>query len=267
MGGKAWCCGGSTGSGGGLTSITTADSPTVDLEGDGSAGAPLTATVKVHPFEPNGLTADAMGLVVRPSGDAGNALGIGSDGNLFVPTPTDTTTLVPVTGGAPAPVDPNGARSVDIDVAETGPDQWSIGARLSPVWGQSALSGVSPGTTGAWVLGAQLAVPENGVYLVEAFVDATANVFYSRASADYYINGGLFVNDAQIKTGAAVVNSWSFPSGTTVTLAASGTVTLTQRLQLTAGQLVQAKVAGSGTYFTGDGFGALASVAFNKISD
>lgn len=248
MGAKAWCCGGGSGGGGGLTSITTADSPTVDLEGDGSAGAPLTAAVKV-------------------SADTGNQLRPGSDGALFVPTPLDTTTLLGVAGGAPAPVDPSGARSVDIDVAETGPDQWSVGARLSPAWGQTSLTGVSPGTTGAWVLGPQLAVPENGIYLVEAFIDATANVFYSRASADYYIAGGLFVNDAQIKTGAAVVNSWSFPSGTTVTFAASGTVTLTQRLQLTAGQMVQAKVAGSGTYWTGDGFGALASVAYNKISD
>jgi hypothetical protein len=244
--------------------VTTADTATVDLSGDGTAGAPISAAVLVAP-EPNGIEASASGLLVAPSAQAGNTLGIGSDGRLYVPTPADTTNVVPAVGGAPAPV--GTARSVDIDVTEGPADTFTVGARLSPVWGQSSLSGVTSAGSGTWSLGQQLAVPEDGIYLVEAYIDATANVYYSRASADYWISGGLFVNDVQIKAGAAVVNNWSFPSGTAVSFAASGTITLTQRMQLTAGQLVQAKVNYSGTYFTGDGFGASASVAYNKISD
>jgi hypothetical protein len=265
MAGKAWCCGGSsTGGGGGLTSITTADSTTVDLEGDGSTGAPLTATVKVHPFEPNGLTADPLGLLVRPSGDAGNTLGIGSDGNLFVPTPPETT-VAPVAGGAPAPV--GTARSVDVDVVEGPADTFTVGARLSPPWAQGGLTPVSSAGMGVWNLGAELVVPEDGVYLIEAFVDGYAGVLYPRSTADYTIVGAVGVDGTRLKAGVVMSYSYNLTAPAVMGGPETGAVTFTYRMQLAAGQRVQGWVQFNGTYVSGDGLSSNVAVAFNKISD
>ncbi|TDC31385.1 hypothetical protein E1211_22645 [Micromonospora sp. 15K316] len=87
MGGKAWCCGGGGSSGGGggtggLTAVTVADTNTVDLEGNGTSGAPITARVILSP-DPNGADETPNGVLVAPSADAGNALTFGSDGRLY----------------------------------------------------------------------------------------------------------------------------------------------------------------------------------------
>ncbi|MER7742307.1 hypothetical protein ABTX34_29000 [Streptomyces sp. NPDC096538] len=111
MAGKMWCCGGSSGSGGGsggLAAVATEDTPTVTLTGDGTAGSPLQAEVKVEPFEPNGLEISGLGLRVRPSDDAGNAIGIGSDGRLFVPESSGGTPTVVQGDGMTATVTGSG---------------------------------------------------------------------------------------------------------------------------------------------------------------
>jgi hypothetical protein len=261
LAGKAWCCGGGSGGGGGLTAVTTADTPTVDLEGDGSADAPLTAAVLLA-AAPNGLQEAADGLLVAPSADAGNTLAIGGDGRLFVPTP-QATTVAPVDAGAPTPVGSD--RSVAIDVTQSPAGTWNVGARLAPPWGQSPQATAAVGA--GWSLTAELTVPETGIYVIEAFVQGTANVFYGRASADYYILGGLGVDGAVVKSAVACENSWTLACGNVMSFNQDGSVTLALRQQLNAGQKVQAFVNASGTYVNGDGYGASASLAFNKISD
>ncbi|MEV6738721.1 hypothetical protein AB0N14_18020 [Streptomyces sp. NPDC051104] len=70
------------------TALQAADTNTVDttVSGTGTAADPyvVKSDVIVAP-EPNGLEATASGLLVAPSGDAGNQLAMGSDGRLFVP--------------------------------------------------------------------------------------------------------------------------------------------------------------------------------------
>ncbi|MGW2074275.1 hypothetical protein ACWCPK_38565 [Streptomyces sp. NPDC001953] len=72
----------------GSTALASADTNTVDttVTGTGTAGDPYTieADVIVAP-EPNGVEAGPDGLLVAPSADAGNQLGFGADGRLFVP--------------------------------------------------------------------------------------------------------------------------------------------------------------------------------------
>lgn len=255
-----WCCGG--GGGGGLAAVTVQDTPTVDLEGDGTAGNALLATVNVA-AEPNGLEVAPDGLLVAPSADAGNVLAMGGDGRLYVPTPVDTTSVVGVTGGAPAPV--SSARSVDIDVTEGPADTFTVGARLSPQWGQSGQLGVSSGGDGVWTPGQQLVVPEAGVYLVEAYVTGEANVNNPRASAHYGIRGRLVAGGANRREGTAV--QISYTQADALQSFNSGTATLTWRGELNAGAVVQVFVQYSGVYFAGDGLGASAFVAYQKISD
>jgi len=265
MAGKMWCCGGSsTGGGGGLTSITTADSTTVDLEGDGSAGAPLTATVKVHPFEPNGLTADPLGLIVRPSGDPDNAIGIGSDGNLFVPTPTDTTTVTGIAGTAPAPV--STTRSVDVDVTPDGAGGFQVGARLSPVWAQTGRVGMATVVSGTEGMITSLVVPEDGVYFMEASIEGIANIVSSVPSAERYVIGRLKVDGATMRQAHAMLNQFSTVDPES--RFATSTVTLTWRRQLSAGQAIEAwALPFYDANGFGDGFGAAAALGYHKISD
>jgi len=73
---------------GGTAAVAVDDSPTVDLEGDGTPGTPITAAVRL-------------------SGDVGNTLTAGSDGGLYVPTLphgiatlTTALNLVPTASGA-----------------------------------------------------------------------------------------------------------------------------------------------------------------------
>jgi hypothetical protein len=133
--------------------VATTDTATVNLEGDGTAGAPLTATVKVFPFEPNGLTAHPLGLIVQPSGDAGNTLATGSDGNLFVPA-----------GGAPLTVEDS--PTVDLTITPSGalradviPGSVTIPTVYAPTneYRSTALPPTYSGVT----------IPEDGVWAVQ----------------------------------------------------------------------------------------------------
>ncbi|WP_280866576.1 hypothetical protein [Streptomyces sp. SAI-127] len=245
--------------------MATTDTATVDLSGDGTAGAPLTAAVKVQGPEPNGLSAGPLGLVVRPSADAGNALTIGADGDLFVPPPAPSATVAPVTGGAPAPV--GTARSVDIDVTESPAHTFNVGARLSPPWAQGGLQSVVSAGMGQWNLGQELAVPEDGVYLIEAFVTGYAGILYPRATADYSVVGAVGVDGTRLKEGVVMQNAYTLSAPAAMSNFETGAATFTFRQQLTAGQKVQGWVQFNGTYVGGDGLAGSVSVAFNKISD
>jgi hypothetical protein len=217
----------------------------VDLEGDGSAGAPLTATV-------------------LRSADAGNTLTTGTDGALFVPTPADTTIVTGITGGAPAPV--STTRSVDVDVTPNGVGGFQVGARLSPVWAQTGRVGMAtvvPGTEGMIT---QLIVPENGVYYMEAAIEGIANIVSSVPSAERYVIGRLKVDGATMRQAHAMINQFS--TADPESRFAISTVTLTWRRQLLAGQAIQAwALPFYNANGFGDGFGAAAALGYHKIGD
>ncbi|MEZ0073614.1 hypothetical protein [Planotetraspora sp. GP83] len=111
------------------------------------------------------------GTALRTDPSACNALTRGASG-LLVPR-TVLTGIAP--GGAVST-----QRSVDVDVtapaAGSCPETWTVGARLTPVSGQTSgavsLDG-SPANTWVPVTGAQLVLPEAGVYEVIADVQGS----------------------------------------------------------------------------------------------
>ncbi|MEC3995159.1 hypothetical protein VSR01_17115 [Actinacidiphila sp. DG2A-62] len=270
MGAKMWCCGGgssSGGGGGGLAAVTVQDTPTVDLEGDGTAGNALLATVNLA-ADPNALEVAPDGLLVAPSAQAGNALALGSDGRLYVPTPTDTTNVVPVTGGAPVPA--GTARSVDIDVTEGPADTFAIGARLSPAYGQGSEGSAFYGSValGVPVQLSTVTVPEAGVY--EVFVDARAVMNMGGGIARNAFDAGL---TAQLRVNSTVVLDrpvlvFSYSTADSFFTAQSASTLLRARVALNSGDTVQAYGAVAGTTFqSGDAVGVVATVSYVKISD
>ncbi|KAA9379618.1 hypothetical protein F5972_08150 [Microbispora cellulosiformans] len=106
-------------------------------------------------------------------------------------------------------VAPGGAlgtdRSVDIDVqapaAGSCPETWTVGARLTPVAGQT--SGVvaldaSPANTWVPVTGAQLVLPEAGLY--EVIADVQCSIGWSAGVGNAIIDAQIF----DVTAGAAV---------------------------------------------------------------
>ncbi|MGW2951503.1 hypothetical protein [Streptomyces eurythermus] len=94
-------------------------------------------------------------------------------------------------------------RSVDVDVTETPgcPDAWAVGARLTPFSGQT--TGVvsldaSPANTWVPVTGAQLVLPEPGVYEVTA--DVQCSIGWSAGVSNAIIDAQIF----NVTVGAAV---------------------------------------------------------------
>ncbi|MGX1301337.1 hypothetical protein RKD35_002825 [Streptomyces albogriseolus] len=283
MAGKMWCCGGGSSSGGGsgdgLAAVTVQDTPTVDLEGDGTAGNALLATVNLA-AEPNALEVAPDGLLVAPSADAGNGLTLGSDGRLYAAAAAGGAVDVQgVTGSAPTPVDPAGARSVDVDVAEGPPGTFSVGARLSPVWGEIGplnLSGTDlthPINTATSMPGASFTAPEPGIYEVTAKISAQVRDS-APSPAPHLVEmfGYLRRNGTILGTGYVLSNYWYEVAGTRL-LSNAGTLTLTQRVQLAAGDTTDIGFTwwATGTVAAPDGshgsFSINASLGYHKISD
>ncbi|CAL9538029.1 hypothetical protein [Streptomyces sp. enrichment culture] len=119
--------------GGAAEPLVTEDSTCIAFTGDGTAGSPLTATPIVDPAPGNALSCGPDGLMVtpgavscddvrpclsagdgiaydpgtgeisaRPSTDAGNVLGFGTDGGLLVPGPEPLATECGLTGDGSA---------------------------------------------------------------------------------------------------------------------------------------------------------------------
>lgn len=88
-------------------------------------------------------------------------------------------------------------RSVDIDItppaAGACPETWTIGARLTPVSGQtSGAVGIQGSPFDTWipVTGAQLTIPEAGVY--EVIADVQGGVIMNGSVSNAYLQARLF---------------------------------------------------------------------------
>jgi hypothetical protein len=128
----------------------------------------------------------SSGAALRLDPAACNALSKTASG-LLVPR-TVLTGIAP--GGAVSTM-----RSVDVDVTETPgcPDAWAVGARLTPVSGQASgavgLDG-SPANTWVPVPGAQLVLPEAGVYEVGA--DFQGSIAWAAGVSNAIIDARIF---------------------------------------------------------------------------
>jgi hypothetical protein len=272
MAGKAWCCGGGTsGSSGGGEPLVTENSATATLTGAGTAADPLVATAVVAPFEPNGLTAAGNGLVVRPSDDANNALIIGSDGDLYVPAAEDVISVVPVTpDGDFNPVSTE--RSVNVDVVESPPGTFTVGARLSVPWGDTGVIGHDPNPfDGTWRTGVTAVIPETGIYDVDCYFHGYIGVLFPRTTADYGIDAGLAIDGTRVRASTLLRTGFSASDGTGAAVALSlywvNNSTYVWRGQLNAGQTLTSTFLTSGTYVSGDGVTVQSQLSWHKISD
>ncbi|MEH0579125.1 MULTISPECIES: hypothetical protein [Streptomyces] len=88
-------------------------------------------------------------------------------------------------------------RSVDVDVtappADACPETWMIGARLTPVSGQTSGSvglGAAPFDTWTTVTGAQLTLPEAGLY--EVVADVQGGVIMTGSVSNAWLQARLF---------------------------------------------------------------------------
>jgi hypothetical protein len=107
-------------------------------------------------------------------------------------------------------------RSVDIDVADTGgancPDTWTVGARLTPVYGNAAGTNRSLPVNGEWTpTDCVVTLPEAGVYRVTGMavgqICATA-----RFSTNLWISFGLQRDDSIVLAGYGLVqHQYGFP--------------------------------------------------------
>jgi hypothetical protein len=112
----------------------------------------------------------------------------------------------------------------------------------------------------------ELTVPEAGVYYLEAFIEGTANISSSVASAERYVVGRLKIDGVTQVSSHAVMNQFS--TADPESRFAITSVTIPLRRQLTAGQRIQAwALPFYDANNFGDGFGARAMVGFHKISD
>lgn len=216
-----------TSSGGGLTAVATQDTPTVDMSGDGTAGAPITA-------------------VVNRSTDAGNTLTVGSDGALYVPTPTDTTNVVGINPGTAVST----SRSVDIDVVEGPADTFTVGARLTPVWGTVTGGGTSrveniPNNSTA-PLAETFVAPEPGVYSItvdtagELTSGPAKNTILDIVSSYLTLNGAVVSNT----TRQLAYMDWGYqPDTVTNRSTDQGNGSATVQLQLNAGDTIGVRIA------------------------
>ncbi|MEU1180645.1 hypothetical protein ABZ464_23895 [Streptomyces sp. NPDC005820] len=135
-------------------------------------------------------------------------------------------------------------RSVDIDITPPAdgacPETWTVGARLTPVFGQiSGSVGLHTAAFDVWtaVTGAQLTLPEAGVY--EVIADVQAGLITVGTVNNAYMQTRLF----DVTAGAMVL----LTARTVVFFSATPAVGVTHTIQATASASALYQVAGPTT--------------------
>ncbi|TDC31383.1 hypothetical protein E1211_22635 [Micromonospora sp. 15K316] len=151
--------------------------------------------------------------------------------------------------------------------------------RLSTVWGEIGpvvLSGTDltyPINTGTILPGASFTAPEPGVYAISAKI--SAQVRHSAPNPAPHLNemsATVRRNGTGLATGYVLGDYWYDTTGT-IRLYTSGTATLSPRVQLAAGDLIEIAFGwwATGTVAGPDGshgsFTINANVGYDKISD
>lgn len=173
------------------------------------------------------------------------------------------------------------ARSVDIDVTAPAPgacpETWTVGARLTPVYGTvvpTAPLDLAPVATNTWadIPGFRFTAPETGVYRVQA--DASGVVTWSAQSQfNRLITTRLTHNGAAVPgtTRAVLQANFVLSGGVTQSGGINGSATISALLRLDAGDVVQVQGRHAGEMGTTTGLwvGALdwSLLNWNKVSD
>ncbi|MDX2643491.1 hypothetical protein PV341_07860 [Streptomyces sp. PA03-1a] len=196
---------------------------------------------------------------------------------------TTTGLLVPrteVAGVAPGAAVGTG-RSVDVDVAAPAADDcpaaWTVGARLTPLFGEVAPSAPLDLTTLAintWadIPGMSFIVPEAGVYRVTADVSGGMTVTAQNAF-NRLVQTRLTVNGAAILTTTRhlVQLNWTLSGGASMASGRNGSCSTTKLFTLAAGDDVRVQSSYQGATGTPNTMAAGATggsvIAWTKVAD
>lgn len=217
----------------------------------GKCGTIFRVAARIAPTACNAITETAAGLLVA---------------------------LTEVAGLAPGTAVGTG-RSVDIDITpplETDcPRVWTVGARLTPVWGQEvpdAALDLTAVPTATWtnIAGFSFVAPETGVYRIAADVSGSGT-YAAQTAYNRLISARMLVNGVPLPSSIRNVVQTNFSQAAAQSGGMNGSGTISTVLQLAAGDVVSVQGEHTGasgaplTLFVGN---PVASVlAWNKIAD
>lgn len=232
------------GDGTGISTVSHVDTDTIDMEGAGTVGSPLSASVIVDPALGNQLTASATGLLV--SLPASGTVGVDVDDTATVTLAGDGTTGSPITANAVVSTTPDNILTVDgaglyVPPPPTPPDP---GIEEVTTADTSSIDFSGLGT---------LADPLEATVIVDP---AAGNALVSGVA-------GLFV--ATVNPGLSAVSA---DDTTTTTVGGDGTpgtpLTVDVKVSATAGN--QITVDGTGLYVPTGGGGGITEVAVDDTT-
>lgn len=171
------------------------------------------------------------------------------------------------------------ARSVDIDVTPPAagdcPAAWTVGARLTPLWGEigpTAPVDLNTVASATWadIPGFALTAPEAGAYRIAA--DVTGGVTTENTTAfNRLVSVVLALNGAILGTSVRHMFQLNWSTATAQVVGLNASVTISRILQLAAGDVVQVRTAHFGgpgappALLSGTVGGSL--LAWDKVAD
>jgi hypothetical protein len=144
------------------------------------------------------------------------------------------------------------SRSVDIDATDTGgrdcPDTWQIGARLTPVNGETGAASISLPLNGAWTnTGAAAVLPEPGVYKVTVTAHGQICAVAANTTNVWLVFGLQIDGQGVIWSDALVQHQVALAGGTSQQSCHTGQGSITRRVQTAGGITVRAVASLNGT--------------------
>lgn len=212
--------------------VVEGDTQCIAVTGTGTLADPYVAAPILNPSACNALTCTPTGLLVAQV----DLVGVAPGGSL----------------GA--------SRSVDIDVTETPgcPDIWTIGGRLTPVFGEdlpTAALDLTPLAPTVWadIPGWSFIAPETGVYSITADIESVISQGAGTTASNHLILGRLTNNNVPIANAQRVIQQVLYTSPDAMVIGANQTASINKLVALNAGDTVRVQ----GSWITAAGTGPL----------